>query len=160
MRPTPIIWYAESLFLAVLLGIAFFDSTAVRKPTPRQRRICVLLMSIFAIIPLMQIRKLARFTSSSLIDQPMFALREDVHPYRDISDIRLAYYWISTRSQRGPSAERGIFISFSDRTHWSPRASQLRAGEAVSTEAARLISARTGVTVHYGDHDVVIGRPR
>ncbi len=70
----------------------------------------------------------------------------------------LAYYWISTRNYRGPSSERGVFVTFSDGLRWSPQA-ELSAGEVLSREVARLISVQTGLAIEYAPRDVVIGQP-
>lgn len=159
LRPPFIIWCAEALFLAVLLGVAFYDPSAIRRTTPQERRICLWLMCGIAIIPLMNVRKHVRFTATSLIEQRMFAWDEDSHPYARVSEIMLAYYWISTRNYKGPSSERGVFVTFSDGLRWSPQA-ELSAGEVLSREVARLISARIGLPVKYAPSDIVIGRPQ
>src|SRR4029077_18126685 len=103
----------------------------------------VLWMCLFAILPLMHVRKHARLTDSALIEQPMFGLTEETHPYSEVSDVMLANYWIAGgRGSPGqPSTERGLFIKFRDGTEWSAIGSVLRANEALSIRVANLISA-------------------
>ena len=161
LRPLPFYWYVDVLFVAVMLGSTFYDRTASRRLSVRQRRFNVWLTCLFAILPLMHVRKHARFSASALVEQRMFALSEDTHRYADMTDIMLARYWIlSARGYNGPSSERSIFIRFNDGTQWSPRDSELHAGEVLSAEIARLISNHTRLPVQYLRPDIVIGQPR
>jgi hypothetical protein len=160
LRPLPIYWYVDVIFVAVMLGSMFYVRAA-RRLTVRQRHINVWFMCLFAILPLMHGRKHARFSDSALIDQRMFALGEDTYPYSAVTDIMLARYWISSaRGYNGPSPERSIFIKFNDGMQWSAKDSELHAGEVLSTEIARLISDRTRLPVQYLRPDIVIGQPR
>jgi hypothetical protein len=162
LRPSPIYWYGEVGFLAGMVGSMLYDRAGYKRMTKRQWRVEVLWMCLFAILPLMGVRKHARLTDSALIEQPMFALREETHPYSEVTDVMLAYYWISGGGRggyTGPSTERGLFIKFRDGTEWSAMESALRVDEALSTRAANLISARTQLPVQYARPDIVIGEP-
>ena len=160
LRPLPFYWYVDVIFVAVMLGSTFYVRAA-RQLTVRQRHINVSLMCLFAILPLMHVRKHARFSDSALVEQRMFAFGEDTHPYTAVTDIMLARYWISSaRGYNGPSPQRSIFIKFNDGMQWSAKDSELHAGEVLSTEIARLISEHTRLPVQYLRPDIVIGQPR
>src|SRR5712691_9780009 len=135
LRPSPIYWYGEAIFLAGMVGSMLYARAGYKRLSTRQRRIEVLLMCLFAIVPLVHVRKHARLTDSALIEQPTFTLTEETHLYSDVSDVMLAYYWISGGrvNAPGPSTERGLFIKFRDRTEWSSINSDLRVDEALST---------------------------